>query len=826
VNVLFVMRHSGYVRNFESTLRLLCDRGHRVHLAFQTAGTHGLLDPSDTAGQLCDRYPRFSRGVIPGREDAWGYAARELRTGLDYLRYLAPEYADAPKLVARAARDAPAGLLRRVQQGPLSTGVGRAVMARWLRALHDAVPTDPRIDAYLEANRPDVLMVTPLIEPGSPQAEYVRSASALGIRTALCVASWDNLTNKGLIHGAVDLVTVWNDVMKREAVTLHGVPASRVTVTGAQPFDHWFDWKPRTTRDEFCARVGLPSDRPYLLYLCSSRFIAPEEVPFVRRWLGELRQSSSPVLQQAGVLIRPHPQNAEQWKGVDLDGLGPVVVHPAQGAAPSDKSSRAEYFDSMFHSASVVGINTTAEIESAIVGRPVFTVLAPEFKDTQEGTLHFDHLKHVNGGLLHVAGDFAEHLTQLDEALSGRSEPDGRARKFVEAFVRPHGLSAAATPRLVEALERLAAQPVPLPAPQPGLARLVRPRLLARGERLQREALAAIEGRAARQAFKARRAEVVAAKAVPGVNPATPAPAAADARARAEKRSWSLLAAEYRALDERERLRFAKATHDLLPGEVLQDAVRAERLDYPDAEIRLRVTTRAERLRLKACAKEPFTIEWIHRCVRADDVLYDIGANVGAYSLVAAKKPGGAARVFAFEPSYATVAALSANIVLNGVTEQVTPMPVALSNTDAMTVFGLRALEAGSARHTLGGGPSDEGPTLYQQPVMTLRLDTLIERFGLSQPNHIKLDVDGGELAVLEGAAHALASPALRSMLVEVSTSLSGAIAEILERHGLRLDSKVNVKNKAGEYRVWYGLFTRDAGSDAERAVQVQFVAR
>jgi FkbM family methyltransferase len=207
-------------------------------------------------------------------------------------------------------------------------------------------------------------------------------------------------------------------------------------------------------------------------------------------------------------------------------------------------------------------------------------------------------------------------------------------------------------------------------------------------------------------------------------------------------------------------------------------------------------------------------------------VLYDIGANVGAYSLVAAKKPGGGARVFAFEPSYATVAALSANIVLNGVTEQVTPMPVALSNTDAMTVFGLRALEAGSARHTLGGGPSDEGPTLYQQPVMTLRLDTLIERFGLPQPNHIKLDVDGGELAVLEGAAHALASPALRSMLVEVSTSLSGAVAEILERHGLRLDSKVNVKNKAGEYLVWYGLFTRDAGSDAERAVQVQFVAR
>jgi FkbM family methyltransferase len=311
---------------------------------------------------------------------------------------------------------------------------------------------------------------------------------------------------------------------------------------------------------------------------------------------------------------------------------------------------------------------------------------------------------------------------------------------------------------------------------------------------------------------------------------APPAPAAEaaelPARRGSDKRRGGELAAEYLALDERERLRFAKATRDALPVDVLSDAMRSERLDYPGAEIRLRVTTKAERVRLKACAKEPFTIEWIHRCVRAGDVLYDIGANVGAYSLVAAKQPGGGARVFAFEPSYANVAALTANVVLNGLAGQVTPMPIALSNQDAMTVFGLRALEAGSARHTLGTGPSDEGPPVYRQPVMTMRVDALVERFGLPQPNHIKLDVDGGELEVLEGATRALASPELRSMLVEVSTSLSAQVTDILERHGLHLDGKVNVQNKAGEYRVWYGLFTRGAAAGANDRVQVQHVAR
>jgi hypothetical protein len=110
---------------------------------------------------------------------------------------------------------------------------------------------------------------------------------------------------------------------------------------------------------------------------------------------------------------------------------------------------------------------------------------------------------------------------------------------------------------------------------------------------------------------------------------------------------------------------------------------------------------------------------------------------------------------------------------------------------------------------------------------MTFRLDELIEQFGLPLPNHIKLDVDGGELAVLEGAERALSSPALRSLLVEVSVSLADTITDVLAKQGLALETKVNVKNKAGEYRVWYGLFCREPrASVSPREVDVQFVSR
>ena len=636
----------------------------------------------------------------------------------------------------------------------------------------------------------------------------------------MCVASWDNLTNKGLIHGPVDLVTVWNEMMKQEAVALHGVPPDRVVVTGAQPFDHWFGWQPSTTYHEFCAQTGLPFDRPYLLYLCSSRFIAPQEASFVRTWIEAVRASSSSRLREAGILIRPHPQNLDQWEGVDLSNLGPVVLWPRAVQAPADMQGRRDYFDSIYHSAGVVGINTTAEIESAIIGRSVYTITAPEFSDTQGGTLHFEHLRQVNGGLVHVAANLTEHTGQLDAALRNPGPDDERCRRFVEAFVRPQGLGVPSTPRLVDALEALAARPAAAPERGPLWAPLIRPSLHRQGARLQRAAVLHAEAKAARQAAKRRRQKDAATADQP--SPAAPVTPPGI-------RNWKDLARAYRELNQQQRVFFGRATIDAVPGELLPqiaEHVQPERLAYPGAEILLRITSKAERARLNACTKEPFTIDWIHQWMQPGEVFYDIGSNVGAYSLVAAKRPGGGVRVFSFDPSYGNISSLGVNILLNDVVDQVTPLPVALSDTTGRNVFALRSLEAGAARHTLGDAPSEEGPALDRQPVLTFRLDDLVQIAGLPLPNHIKLDVDGGELAVLDGAARTLESPALRSVLIEVSTSMSDAIIAALAARGLRLDTKVNVESKTGEYLVWYGLFTRDTSGTSTHGVAEEVVSR
>src|SRR3712207_5715584 len=101
------------------------------------------------------------------------------------------------------------------------------------------------------------------------------------------------------------------------------------------------------------------------------------------------------------------------------------------------------------------------------------------------------------------------------------------------------------------------------------------------------------------------------------------------------------------------------------------------RLDFPDADIYLRLTTPFELLRLRACASEPWTVDWLRRSVRPGDVVYDVGANVGAFSFVAAHCAPDV-RCVAFEPGGANYAALSENIALNGLGDRVTALPIAL----------------------------------------------------------------------------------------------------------------------------------------------------
>ena len=438
MTILFATSHFGFLRNFEFAIRALASRGHRLRLVADRGDS---LGGSRTVEALRADFPE-SISVVQGpkiKDTTWQPLGSALRLTLDYWHYLHPRYARSPKLTARAASQAPALASTLARVPLLGSRPGLAALGRIVRGVERTLPIAPEVLRFLDAERPDLLLVTPLLYFGSQQGEYVRGARRLGIRSVLCVGSWDHLTTKGLIHAVPDRVIVWNDAQREEARDIHGIDADRVAVTGAPAYDHWFVTRPSVSREAFCAKARLRADRPFLLYLCSSPFITPAEVESVERWIAGIRASDVPELRDAGILVRPHPQNADQWADVDVSRFGNVAVFPRGGANPVDREARAEYFDSMFYSAAVVGVNTSGLIESAIVGRMVYTVLNEEFAGTQEGTLHFRHLQHVNGGLLHVARTLPEHYAQLCDRLTGRVAIDERARRFVEAFIRPRG---------------------------------------------------------------------------------------------------------------------------------------------------------------------------------------------------------------------------------------------------------------------------------------------------------------------------------------------------------------------------------------------------
>src|SRR6185437_8975293 len=115
----------------------------------------------------------------------------------------------------------------------------------------------------------------------------------------------------------------------------------------------------------------------------------------------------------------------------------------------------------------VVGVNTTAMIEAAIVGKTVHSVLADEFRDTQGGTLHFRYLLAENGGFLRVAHSMEEHARQVVETLDTPDVGHAACTRFVARFIRPQGIEVPSTPRLVSALEQLGARGRQTPTTMP-----------------------------------------------------------------------------------------------------------------------------------------------------------------------------------------------------------------------------------------------------------------------------------------------------------------------------------------------------------------------
>ena len=448
MKILFVFHSAYFFRYFDGVVRELRSRGHDVTLLVGD----GVMSKNytDRSLEACVADTGCRReALLP----ATSLRARIMSRVRDFAGYSNYFRSDHPS--RGWSRQWRTYLDRRVQRLLANPLIHRLVVSRpgrWLlRALDRWTSADPGVAACLARMRPDVLIATPLVFPGSRDAEYVKAARELGIPTVVAVGSWDHLGGKALCTAAPDAVLVWNDEMVWEAIRLHDLPRERVAVVGAPAFDFWFDARPTVGRAQFLASLGLEPDAQYFVYLCSSNPIAGDSEPALVRKISDA-MVNHPTLRAMRLLVRPYPSMSHVWK--DNPPPGNCRVWPPGGEWPDVPQARQNLFHTLYFSAGTIGLNTTAMLEAAVVGRPCISIVTDEYRRSQGERAHFQQM--LRGGFLETPRSPEEAVRVMAAIIAGQDERKQARCSFTERFFRPHGTTKPVAPLYAQAIERSA----------------------------------------------------------------------------------------------------------------------------------------------------------------------------------------------------------------------------------------------------------------------------------------------------------------------------------------------------------------------------------
>ena len=190
--------------------------------------------------------------------------------------------------------------------------------------------------------------------------------------------------------------------------------------------------------------------------------------------------------------------------------------------------------------------------------------------------------------------------------------------------------------------------------------------------------------------------------------------------------------------------------------------------------------------------KEPDTLDWLDT-FEPNSVFFDLGANIGQYSLYPAKKFGDAIQVYAFEPQCINYYLLNKNIYLNKLEKNITAYGVAISGISEFSKLYIPKFSAGGNRSQFGKEDlkTMKRPASHIQGMFGVTLDDLCDKWGLPCPNYIKIDVDGIEIPIIKGAENTLRNPNVRSVIVELGTLEEQEEAvKLLEQAGFKVKFK------------------------------------
>jgi hypothetical protein len=292
-------------------------------------------------------------------------------------------------------------------------------------ALSDRLVSHPVAERLFARHRP-VLVVA--ASPGLTFSEIplLRTAARRGVRSMALDASWDNFTNKLLPVRRIDRLIVWNELMKRQAVELHGYQPDQIRVAGVAHWDLYF--RPGTigSRDDFFRRIGADATRRLITLTTTPRELYGHHDHVLRILIGARENGRLPA--DAQILVRLHPRD-------DLDAYAPfagirdvIIEKPFRSTVPSGDGlaidvtadSQRHLANTMRHSDVIVNVASTIAIEGAVFDTPIVNIsfdgAAPEeFAKSARRYYRFTHYQNITR---HGAVRVAESGSQLVEDVS------------------------------------------------------------------------------------------------------------------------------------------------------------------------------------------------------------------------------------------------------------------------------------------------------------------------------------------------------------------------------------------------------------------------
>ncbi|MBK8781547.1 MAG: hypothetical protein IPO22_07020 [Anaerolineales bacterium] len=374
--------------------------------------------------------------ALPRKKDI--YFAELIRGLRDYANFVRPEHPTPHIAVGWVRKELSPKMMRLVQKPFIRSVLAGQMARRLLVFLESLIPPEEQIVAWLKKFQPQVVFVSPYVFTSYIETEYTKAARSLNIPVIASLLSWDNLTSKGTYKVKPDRLFVWNQSLVEEAVQIHDFEAQQVFVTGAPVYDPWFELTPAQDRASFCSQSGIDPSKPYVLYLCSSKGIAEREIELIHMLVDQFEKVEEDA--RPSILIRPHPFKEMDEAVIENEW---VRVFPKGGQRPDTDEARSAYYDSLYYSAAVIGVNTTGFLESAILDKPCLTVVTPQTSRGQEMRAHFKHL--MDAGYIQVAKDFPELVEMTMENISGSDAGRENRARFVRSFIRPHGLKVQAS---------------------------------------------------------------------------------------------------------------------------------------------------------------------------------------------------------------------------------------------------------------------------------------------------------------------------------------------------------------------------------------------